>query len=77
MNRFPCGSVSEIIIQGETRFIVEDIYRAVEAVGKIDQISRARCRRGFEQRFTDRHMPEDYIRIYQQLLSRSSTQAAA
>jgi len=49
----------------------------VEAVGKIEQISRARCRREFEQSFTDRHMAEDYIWIYQQLLSRSSTQAAA
>ena len=57
--------------------IVEDIDRAVEAVGKIEQISRACCRREFEQRFTDRQMAEDYIRIYQQLLSRSSTQAAA
>ena len=41
MNRFPCGSVPEIIIQGETGFMVEDIDRAVEAVGKIEQISRA------------------------------------
>jgi len=57
--------------------MVEDIDRAVEAVGKIEQISRARCRREFEQRFTDRHMAEDYIRIYQQLLGRSSAQAAA
>jgi len=57
--------------------MVEDIDRAVEAIGKIKQISRARCRREFEQRFTDRHMAEDYIRIYQQLLSRSSTQVAA
>jgi len=46
-------------------------------VEKIEQISRARCRREFEQSFTDRHMAEDYIWIYQQLLSRSSTQAAA
>ena len=72
-----CSSVPEIIVEGETGFIVDDIDRAVEAVGKIEQISRARCRREFEQRFTDRHMAEDYIRIYQQLLSRSSTQAAA
>ena len=74
---FHCGSVPEIIVEGEVGFIVEDIDRAVEAVGKIDQISRARCRREFEQRFTDRHMAHDYVRIYQQLLSRSSTQAAA
>jgi len=74
---FPCGSVPEIIVEGETGFLVEDIDRAVEAVGKIQQISRARCRREFEQRFTDRHMAQDYVRIYQQLLSRSSAQAAA
>ena len=63
---FRRGSVPEIIVEGETGFLVEDIDRAVEAVGKIEQISRARCRREFEQRFTDRHMAEDYIRIYQQ-----------
>jgi glycosyltransferase involved in cell wall biosynthesis len=74
---FPCGSVPEIIVEGETGFIVEDIDRAMEAVAKIEQISRARCRREFELRFTDRHMAQDYVRIYQQLLSRSSTQVAA
>jgi hypothetical protein len=57
--------------------MVEDIDRAVEAVVKIEEISRAGCRREFEERFTDRHMAEDYIRIYQQLLSHSSTHVAA
>jgi len=33
----------------------------VEAVGKIGPISRARCRREFEQRFIDRQMAQDYI----------------
>ena len=74
---FPSGSVPEIIVEGETGFIVEDIDSAVEAVGKIDQISRARCRREFELRFTVRHMAQDYIRIYRQLLRRSSIQVAA
>jgi len=61
----------------DTGFIVEDIDRAVKPVGKIEQIGCARCRREFEQRFTGQHMAKDYVRIYQQLLSRSSTQAAA
>jgi len=74
---FPYGSVPQNIVEGGTGFIVEDIDRAVEVVGKIERISRTRCRREFEQRFTDRHMAEDYIRIYQKLLRRSSTQAAA
>ena len=65
------------MVKGETGFLVEDIDRAVEAVGKIEQIGRARCRREFDQRFTDRRIVLDCVRIYQQLLSRSSTQAAA
>src|SRR5205814_9556068 len=56
---FPCGSVPEIIVEGETGFIVEDIDRAVEAGGKIEQISRARCRRVVEVRFTARRMTRD------------------
>jgi hypothetical protein len=43
--------------------MVDDIDRAVEAAGKIEQISRARCRREFEQRLTDRYMAENYVRI--------------
>src|SRR5436190_3269688 len=74
---FPSGSVPEIIVEGETDSIVRAMDPEEGGVGKIDQISRARCRREYEQRCTDRHMAEDYIRIYQQLLSRSSAQAAA
>jgi len=52
------------------------IDRAVEAVGKIGPISRARCRREFEQ-----GLPiVKWLRItsiYKQLLSRSSAEAAA
>jgi glycosyltransferase involved in cell wall biosynthesis len=77
INVFRAVHLRKIIVEGETGFLVEDIDRAVEAVGKIEQISRARCRREFKLRFTDRHMAEDYIRIYQQLLSRSSSKAAA
>ena len=47
----------------DTDFIVEDIDRAVKPVGKIEQISCARCRREFEQRFTGQHMAKDYVRI--------------
>src|SRR5712671_4316021 len=48
----PRGSIPEIIVEGETGFMVEDIDRAVEAVGKIKQISRARCRLVFDPGFT-------------------------
>jgi glycosyltransferase involved in cell wall biosynthesis len=74
---FPCGSVPEIIDQGETGFIVDDLDRAVEAVHRIGTIDRTRCRREFEERFSDRRMTQDYVRIYEQLLAQSTAEVAA
>jgi Glycosyltransferase len=74
---FRCGSVPEIISEGETGFIVDDLESAVEAVQRIETIDRGRCRREFEQRFTDRHMAQDYVRFYKQLLAQRTAKAAA
>lgn len=74
---FRRGSVSEVIMEGETGFIVDDIEGAVEGVNKIGQIDRACCRAEFETRFTDRRMAEDYLKLYQQLRVHSSQQQAA
>ena len=45
----------------------------MDAVGKIEQMSRARCRREFEKRFTDRHMAQDYVRAIAQPVIHSSS----
>ena len=67
---FPCGSVPEIIVQGKTGFIVNEIEEAVDAVQRISSIDRKECRREFENRFTDWHMTQDYLRIYRQQVAR-------
>jgi glycosyltransferase involved in cell wall biosynthesis len=74
---FRRGSVPEIIIQGETGFIVNEIEEAVDAVHQIKIIDRRNCRREFEDRFTDQRMAQDYVRIYEQRLARGSARAAA
>src|SRR5262249_31904509 len=74
---FRRGSVSEVIVEGETGFIVDDIEGAVEAVNKIGRIDRVRCRAEFEKRFTDRRMAEDYLKLYRRLLVPSSQRQAA
>jgi glycosyltransferase involved in cell wall biosynthesis len=74
---FPCGSVPEIICDRETGFIVPDMNSAADAVEKIEQISRARCRHEFESRFTAARMARDYVRIYEQLRDPTSTEVAA
>jgi glycosyltransferase involved in cell wall biosynthesis len=62
------GSVPEIIEQGVTGFIVQDVDEAVRAAEKISMLSRKHCREVFEERFTATRMANDYLKIYQQLI---------
>ena len=56
--------------QGHTGFIVEGLEDAVEAVRRVPELSRKRCREVFEQRFTSTRMAQDYVRVYERLISR-------
>jgi glycosyltransferase involved in cell wall biosynthesis len=67
----PCGSVPEVIRHGATGFIVDTVDEMVAAVGRIDKLSRAECRREFENRFTVEIMAECYERIYCRLIEES------
>jgi glycosyltransferase involved in cell wall biosynthesis len=62
------GSVPEVIQDGKTGFIVEDIAQAVAAVEKIGTLSRRRCRQVFEERFSATRMTRDYLTVYQSLI---------
>jgi glycosyltransferase involved in cell wall biosynthesis len=64
---FNCGSVPEVMDDGITGFIVNNIDEAVAAVGKIHTLDRARVRATFDRRFTARRMAEDYLDIYEEL----------
>jgi glycosyltransferase involved in cell wall biosynthesis len=64
---FRRGSVPEVVEDGVTGFIVDDVAGAVEAVGRLWQLDRAAIRRRFEERFTSRRMAEDYLRFYRRL----------
>jgi glycosyltransferase involved in cell wall biosynthesis len=64
---FNRGSVPEIIEDGLTGFIVEDVTSAVAAVSRLSGLNRESIRRRFEQRFTARRMAEDYLHCYRNL----------
>jgi glycosyltransferase involved in cell wall biosynthesis len=64
---FNRGSVSEIIEDGLTGFVVEDINGAIGAVDRLGHLSRAKVRRRFEERFTSRRMAQDYLSVYRSL----------
>jgi glycosyltransferase involved in cell wall biosynthesis len=62
------GSVPEIVDEGLTGFIVEDEAGAIGAVDRLNELSRARVRQQFEQRFTARRMALDYLAVYRSLM---------
>ncbi|POY37320.1 glycosyl transferase [Solitalea longa] len=70
---FNRGSVPEIIDNGLTGYIVNDIQDAIKAVNNISMISRTECRRVFEQRFTVERMAKRYLEIYSKLIENPIT----
>jgi glycosyltransferase involved in cell wall biosynthesis len=62
------GSVEEVVDDGTTGYLVEEIPAAVAAVRQLETLSRRRCREVFEERFSARRMARDYVALYQRLL---------
>jgi glycosyltransferase involved in cell wall biosynthesis len=62
------GSVPEVIEEGVTGFIVQDLDDAAKAVGRVRDLSRRRCREVFEKRFAANRMASDYVRVYKRLI---------
>jgi len=67
-----CGSVPEVIDEGETGFVVDDLEGAVRAVEQARTLDRRRCRQGFERRFSVARMARDYLTVYRQLIEGSA-----
>jgi glycosyltransferase involved in cell wall biosynthesis len=61
------GSMPEIIDDGETGFLVDDVDQAVSAVTRIRSISRAACARAARERFSDVVMAAAYEEVYRQV----------
>ncbi len=58
------GSPAEIIEDGKSGFLVNDVAGAAEAIGRADKIERAACRQRVEQNFTVDCMIDGYEKVY-------------
>lgn len=67
---YPHGSVPELISEGENGFVVNNIDRAVEALDHVDLIDRERVREIFEERFSSTIMVNNYVRLYEKIVSK-------
>lgn len=62
-----CGSVPEVITDGVTGFVVDNMDHAVRAVTDVNSLSRYACRRAFEERFDAAPMARAYVDVYRRL----------
>jgi glycosyltransferase involved in cell wall biosynthesis len=65
---FNRGSVSEIVEDGLTGFVVENDEEAVAAISRLSRLSRRAVRQRFEERFTARRMAREYLTVYRRII---------
>jgi glycosyltransferase involved in cell wall biosynthesis len=65
---FRRGSVPEVMTDGVTGFVVDDVEGGVRAVGRLGELSRRRCRATFEERFEAARMARDYLALYRRMV---------
>ena len=71
---FRKGSVPEIIDEGVTGAIVDNMEEAVRKLPQVLSLNRGAVRRRFEQRFTVTRMANDYIRLYRSLIKQPASE---
>ena len=65
---FDRGSMPELIENGRSGFLVNNVDEAIEAVARINEIDRACCRIHVERNFTVDRMINEYIQVYEMIL---------
>lgn len=71
---FNKGSMPELIESGKNGFIVSSVKEAVVALKKIPEINRQFCRETVEKKFSVEIMVENYINVYQNIISRYASE---
>jgi glycosyltransferase involved in cell wall biosynthesis len=74
---FNSGAVPEILEDGLTGFVVENVDQAVAAVDKLGRLFRPSIRSRFEERFSAGAMAREYVGIYEKLLTTEEAVAVA
>ncbi len=66
---FRVGALPEIVRHGDTGFLVDDVERMAEAIGRTSEIDSARCRAVAAENFDQARMTDAYIAAYRRLLA--------
>lgn len=66
------GSCREVIADKKTGYLVNSVDEAVQALTKIEQIDRKKCRQRVEENFTIDRMVAGYEKVYEELFRREA-----
>ena len=69
---FRRGSAPEVMDDGATGFVVDNVEEAVQAVARLGEMDRRRCRQVFEERFSVERMTRDYLAAYRGLVENAT-----
>jgi glycosyltransferase involved in cell wall biosynthesis len=67
---FPEGSAPEVVTEGVSGFLVEDEDAMAAAIGRLDELDRARCRACAEECFGVDRCVDGYLEVYERAASR-------
>jgi len=70
------GALPEIVEDGVTGFLVNDVQEMAEAMGKVHSISPAACHRAAKRRFSKQRMIEQYFGLYRTILREGPPRSA-
>jgi glycosyltransferase involved in cell wall biosynthesis len=63
------GAAPEVVEDGVTGFLVDDVAGMAETLGRVGSIDRERCRRRARERFSSSRMVADHLRVYHAALA--------
>lgn len=69
---FPLGSLTEVVQDGISGFICENVAAMIEKVAMLSQIDRNKVRSEAERRFSDQTIVEEYLQLYKRCINAGS-----
>ncbi|MBN2519550.1 MAG: glycosyltransferase, partial [Bacteroidales bacterium] len=66
---FNKGSMPELVLDGKTGFLVNNVEEALEAVNNIKTINRKNCTEWVSSKFSRQKMVEEYLEVYKKIVT--------
>jgi glycosyltransferase involved in cell wall biosynthesis len=63
------GAVPEVIEDGQTGFVCDSVDEMVQAVARLPELQRNRCRAAAEERFSSQVIVDQYEQLYRDALN--------